>query len=135
MTRSPSTAATVRPKVLAVDDSKGVRNLVNGVLFPFDCDVSEASNGYNALFMMEQSLPNLIILDINMPVMGGVEMLTMLKSKPKLQSIPVIMLASPTDHAVMDEIKQLGVNGILLKPFNKASLLEMIRSVLVLNEK
>jgi len=125
----------MRPKILDVDDSKGVRNLVNGVLFPFDCDISEASNGYNALFMMEQSLPNLIILDINMPVMGGVEMLTMLKSKPELQTIPVIMLASPTDHAVMGEIKQLGVSGILLKPFNKASLLEMIRSVLVLNEK
>jgi CheY-like chemotaxis protein len=125
----------MRPKVLAVDDSKAVRNLVNGVLFPFDCDVCEASNGYNALFMMEQSLPNLIILDINMPVMDGVEMLTMLKSKPELQAIPVIMLASPTDHAVMGEIKQLGVNGILLKPFNKAALLEMIRSVLVLEEK
>lgn len=125
----------MRPKILAVDDSKAVRNLVNGVLIPFDCDVSEASNGYNALFAMERSLPNLIILDINMPVMGGVEMLTMLKSKPELQSIPVIMLASPTDHAVMAEIKQLGVNGILLKPFSKASLLKMIRSILVLHEK
>lgn len=133
MTRLSS--SPMRPKVLAVDDSKAVRNLVNGVLFPFDCDVSEASNGYNALFMMEQSLPNLIVLDVNMPVMGGVEMLTMLKSKPALAAIPVIMLASPTDHAVMGEIKQLGVNGILLKPFNKASLLEMIRSVLVLKEK
>ena len=125
----------MRPKILAVDDSKGVRNLVNGVLFPFDCDVSEASNGYNALFMMEKALPDLIILDINMPVMGGVQMLTMLKSKPELQAIPVIMLASPTDHPVMDKIKQLGVNSVLMKPFNKASLLEIVQSVLVLKEK
>ncbi len=123
------------PKILTVDDSKGVRNLVNGALFPFNCDVSEAANGYNAFFMMEKVLPDLIILDINMPVMGGLQMLELLKSKPELQAIPVIMLASPTDHPVMGEIKQLGVNGVLLKPFNKAALLEKVRSVLVLNEK
>ena len=125
----------MRPKILAVDDAKAVRNLVHSVLSPFDCDVREAANGYNALFMMEQGLPDLIILDINMPIMGGVQMLTMLKSKPELEKIPVIMLASPTDHPVIDEIKQLGVSGILMKPFKKVSLLEMIRSVLVLNEK
>jgi two-component system chemotaxis response regulator CheY len=125
----------MRPNILAVDDSKSVRNLVNGTLFPFDCDVSEATNGYNALFMMEKALPDLIILDINMPTMSGLTLLTMLKSKPELQAIPVIMLASPTDHPVMGEIKQLGVKGILMKPFTKAALLEMIRSVLVLNEK
>jgi CheY-like chemotaxis protein len=113
-----------------VDDAKAVRLIAAKVLSAFECDVSEAANGFNALFAMEKALPDLILLDVNMPIMGGLEMLTMLKSKPELKKIPVIMLASPADHAVMDEIKNLGVRGILMKPFKETALLEMIRSVL-----
>ena len=122
----------MRPKILAVDDSKTVRNLARNALSAWECDVSEAANGFNALFAMEQSLPDLILLDVNMPVMGGLEMLTLLKSNPKLQTIPVIILASPTDHAVMPRLTALGVNGTLMKPFNEAALLEKIRSLLAL---
>jgi CheY-like chemotaxis protein len=80
----------MRPKILALDDSKVVRIIAQNVLNAFDCDVSEATNGYNALFTMERSLPDFILLDVSMPVMGGVKMLTLLKSKPELQAIPVI---------------------------------------------
>jgi CheY-like chemotaxis protein len=125
----------MRPRILAVDDAKAVRLIAQNALNAFDCDVSEATNGFNALFAMEQSLPDLILLDISMPIMGGVEMLTLLKSKPVLKAIPVIMLTSPADHAVMDQIKTLGANTTLMKPFNEASLLEKIRSLLALNAK
>jgi len=121
-----------RPKILAVDDSKAVRLIAQKVLSAFACDMDEATNGYNALFTMERALPDLILLDVSMPVMGGVEMLSLLKSKPALQVIPVIMLTSPADHAVIPKIKALGVNSILVKPFNDAALLEKIRSILVL---
>ena len=113
-----------------MDDAKAVRLIAAKVLSAFDCDVSEATNGFNALFAMEKALPDLILLDVNMPIMGGLEMLTMLKSKPELEKIPIIMLASPVDHAVMSEIKALGVSGILMKPFKETALLEIIRSVL-----
>lgn len=113
-----------------MDDSKAVRLIAAKVLSAFDCNVSEATNGFNALFAMEKSLPDLILLDINMPIMGGLEMLTMLKSKPELKKIPVIMLASPADHAVMPEIKTLGASSILMKPFKETALLEAILKVL-----
>ena len=125
----------MRPNILTVDDSKAVRIIVPKALSPFDCDVSEASNGYNALFTMERALPDLILLDVSMPIMNGVEMLTLLKSKPELMAISVIMLTSPADHVVVGKIKALGVSGILMKPFNETTLLEKIRSVLVLNAK
>jgi len=115
-----------------VDDSKAVRLIATKVLSAFDCDVREATNGYNALFAMEKVLPNLILLDVNMPIMSGLEMLTMLKSKPALEKIPVIILASPADHPVMGEIKTLGVSGILMKPFKETALLEIILNVLAL---
>lgn len=113
-----------------MDDSKAVRLLARQALSAFDCDVTEATNGFNALFSMERALPDLILLDVNMPIMGGLEMLTMLKSKPALQAIPVIMLASPVDHAVSSQLAALGVNGTVMKPFTPDALVEKIRTVL-----
>ena len=124
----PTTEQSRRPLILAVDDAKGVRTIVGTVLAPFDCNVEGAANGYNALFMMESALPDLIVLDVNMPIMGGLEMLTMLKSKPELAGIPVIILASPADHAVLPQLKELGLAGLLMKPFDPSALLEAIRS-------
>jgi CheY-like chemotaxis protein len=125
----------MRPTILTVDDAKAVRLLAQNVLTPFDCDVNEASNGYNALFIMERALPDLILLDVSMPVMGGVDMLELLKSKPELKSIPVIMLTSPADHAVIPKIKTLGVSAIVTKPFTEELLLEKIQAVLALKTK
>ena len=119
-------------RVLAVDDSKILRKVIRDALAPYDCDVTEATNGYNALFKMETALPDLIILDVNMPIMGGLEMLTMLKSKPELRAIPVIILASPADHAVLPQLKALGLAGLLMKPFTPGALLEVVRSLISL---
>ena len=98
----------LRPTILTVDDAKAVRLLTQRALAAFDCDLSEAPNGYNALFAMERALPDLILLDVNMPTMGGIEMLTMLRSNPTLAAIPVIMLTSPADHGVMAQLTALG---------------------------
>ena len=125
----------MRPNILTVDDAKAVRLIAQKVLSAFDCDVNEASNGYNALFVMERTLPDLILLDVSMPIMGGVELLELLKSKPELKAIPVIMLTSPADHLVIPKIKNLGVSSILMKPFSETALLEKIRGVLSLNAK
>ncbi len=120
----------MRPKILAVDDSKAVRLIAQRVLSGFDCEVNEATNGFTALYAMERALPDLILLDVSMPTMDGLEMLTLLKSKPELKTIPVIMLTSPADHAVSGQIAALGVSGTLMKPFTPAALLEKIRGML-----
>jgi CheY-like chemotaxis protein len=122
----------VRPTILTVDDAKAVRLLAEKALRPFACQTAEASNGYNALFAMEKALPDLILLDVSMPIMNGLEMLEMLKSKPELAAIPVIMLTSPADHTVAGRIAELGVAGTLLKPFSEARLLEAVQAVLPL---
>lgn len=119
-------------KILAVDDAKAMRQFVQRVLSGFACDITESTNGYNALFAMERSLPDLILLDVNMPIMNGVELLEMLKSKPDLIAIPVIMLASPADHAVLPKIRALGVASILMKPISEATLLAAVQSATTL---
>lgn len=113
-----------------MDDSKTVRRLAQSALRDFDCDVSEADNGFKALFAMERTLPDLILLDVNMPTMGGVEMLTLLSARPELKAIPVIMLTSPADHAVSAQLTALGVSATLMKPFTPADLIASIRRVL-----
>ncbi|MEI6862018.1 MAG: response regulator [Verrucomicrobiota bacterium] len=122
----------MRPKILVVDDAKAVRLLARTALAPYDCEISEAANGYNALFLMEKSLPGLILLDVNMPVMDGLELLTLLKSKPALAAIPVIMLTSPADHGVRVQLMALGIHDTVMKPFTAAALAESIRRVLAL---
>jgi len=109
-----------------------VRILAQKALAPYDCDVNEASNGFNALFQMEKGLPDLLLLDVNMPIMGGLEMLGMLKSQPALAAIPVIILASPADHTVSAELAALGIAGTLMKPFTPAALVEKVLGVLPL---
>ena len=122
----------MRPTILTVDDSKGLRLMVAKALSAFACDVTEASNGYNAFFAIERARPDLILLDISMPVMDGIETLTRLKAAPELSAIPVIMLTSPADHAVMARLTELGASGTLMKPFNEAALVEKVRGVLKL---
>lgn len=120
----------MRPKILTVDDAKAVRVLAQRALEKLDCEVTEATNGFNALFAMEKSLPDLVLLDVKMPIMGGLELLTMMRSNPTLRRIPVLMLTSLADHPVLDQLTALGVSGLLTKPFSEAALLEQVQRVL-----
>ena len=125
-------APSLRLNILTVDDSKTVRRLAESALRDFDCDVAESDNGYKALYAMERCMPDLILLDVNMPTMGGLPMLELLRKsdQPALKAIPVIMLTSPGDHDVAGEIAALGVRATLMKPFTAAALLEKIRGVI-----
>ena len=120
------------PQILVIDDSKAVRLIIKKVLLPYVCVVNEATNGLTGLFAMERALPDLLMIDVSMTTMDGVEMLTMLKSNPQLSSIPVIMLTSATDHKLLPQINALGVNALLQKPFTEAAAVETIQSVLKL---
>ena len=120
------------PRILTVDDANAVRTLAKQVLQPFNCDVQEATNGYNALFVMEKALPDLVLLDVSMPIMGGIELLELMRANDILKPIRVLMLTSPADHASLHKITELGVSGILRKPFKPEDLLALIRALVPL---
>jgi CheY-like chemotaxis protein len=122
----------MRPHILVIDDSKAVRIIAAKALSGFDCSVDEAANGFNGLFAMERTLPNLLLIDVTMPIMDGLEMLTMLKSHAQLRLVPVIMLTASTDHNIMPQIVALGVNAQLKKPFTHDALIATIRTVIEL---
>ncbi len=118
--------------ILVIDDSKAVRLIAKQALAPFDCVVHEATNGFTGLFALERNLAKVLVIDVSMPTMDGLEMLTMLKSHPELSLIPVIMLVSTTDHKVLPKITALGINGMVKKPFTPAELVTAIQAVLPL---
>ena len=131
-TPSRSYQHAMRPHILVIDDSKAVRILAAKALSGFNCTVDEAANGFNGLFAMERTLPHLLLLDVSMPIMDGLEMLTMLKSHAQLRLVPVVLLTATTDHKVLPQLLALGVNGQLRKPFTEAALVETISSVIPL---
>lgn len=122
----------MRPSILIVDDSKALRLFVTKALSSFDCEVNEASNGFNAFFAIERTRPSLILLDVLMPVMEGVETLRRLKGTPELSDIPVVMLTSPADRPLLPELTAMGAASTLMKPFNEAALTTSIREIIKL---
>ncbi len=122
-------------KILSVDDSLTIRMLVKRSFKNFDCVVCEASNGEEGLAMAEKEKPDLIFLDITMPVMDGVTMLTKLKESPELKAIPVIMLTAESGRENVAYIAKLGVRDYLVKPFKDEQLIEKAGRVLKLEPK
>jgi two-component system cell cycle response regulator len=114
----------MRYKILTVDDSKTVRIIVKKAFKTYDCEILEAGNGVEGLALAAKENPDLILLDVTMPVMDGVEMLTKLKSDPALKAIPVMMLTAEGGRDNVLKIAKIGVRDYLVKPFKEDVLIE-----------
>jgi DNA-binding response OmpR family regulator len=122
-------------KVLAVDDSKTIRKIVSKAFSNYDCEVLEAENGIEGLSIAGREMPDLIVLDITMPVMNGVEMLGKLKGQPNLKDIPVIMLTAESGKDNVMQIVKMGVRDYMVKPFKGEQLIERVMKILTLQPK
>ncbi len=116
-------------KILTVDDSKTVRIIVKKAFKAYDCEIVEATNGVEGL-AAAKGQPNLILLDVTMPVMDGVEMLTKLKADPQTRGIPVIMLTAEGGRDNVLKIAKIGVRDYIVKPFKDDALLQKVGKVL-----
>ena len=122
-------------KVLAVDDSKTIRKIVSKAFSAYDCEVMEAENGIEGLSIASRDKPDLIVLDITMPVMNGVEMLGKLKGQPDLKDIPVIMLTAESGKDNVMQIVKMGVRDYMVKPFKGEQLIERVMKIVALKPK
>jgi two-component system, cell cycle response regulator len=122
-------------KVLSVDDSRTIRLIVTRALMPYDCVVIEAANGEEGLAAAAREKPDLILLDITMPVMDGVTMLAKLKENEALKQMPVIMLTAESGRDSVLHISKLGVNDYLVKPFRAEQLIEKAARAVRLQKK
>jgi len=117
-------------KLLTVDDSKTVRIIVRKAFKQYDLTILEASNGVEGLAIAAKENPDLILLDVTMPVMDGVEMLTKIKSNPELKSIPIIMLTAEGGRDTVLKIAKIGVRDYMVKPFKEEILIDKVGRIL-----
>lgn len=122
-------------KILTVDDSRTIRLIVTRAFRPYDCTVCEATNGEEGLAVAAREKPDLIILDVTMPIMDGVTMLTTLRQTPELKATPVIMLTAESGRENVLHIARLGVRDYLVKPFKDDQLIEKANRIIGLQKK
>ena len=116
-------------KILFVDDEPDVMRVALFRLKKAGYEVATAVNGQEALDLVQQIIPDLLLIDIRIPIFTGLEVCKKVKSDEKLKHIPVILFtASVQDMDI--KVKEVGADGYLLKPFNPEQLLEKVKKFL-----
>ncbi len=114
-------------KALAVDDSATMRNLVKIALEAEGFSVDTAGNGQEALELAKRNNYDVVISDINMPVMDGLQFLKEFREINK--RTPVLMLTTETEARKKEEAKRLGATGWIVKPFKPEDLVKVVKRV------
>ena len=120
------------PTVLIVDDNHQNLELLQVYLEDMDCHTVPAYDGLEALEIIAEQPPDLILLDIMMPKMSGFEVCKRLKSDPKTQDIPIIMVTALNEFGDIERGINSGTDDFLSKPVNKLELLTRVRTMLKL---
>ena len=115
-------------RVLVVEDDPSVRGLLHTLLTAEGYDVSTASDGLAGLVKAAQTLPDLILLDLMMPDLGGVRVLEELREDPELDETPVVVVTGQVD-AVPGMRRVLGDDNVFVKPFAVAELLARVAAI------
>jgi CheY-like chemotaxis protein len=122
-------------RILVVDDEERIREVVRMCLVKLaQWDVITAASGAEAIQQAVNHHPDAILLDVSMPGMDGIETLQELQSQPQTASIPVIFLTAKVQPSEQLQYKQLGVAGLIVKPFDPMQLFQEIRRLLGWNE-
>lgn len=114
--------------ILVVDDQKGVRQLLETFFTEQGFKVTTAANGLEAVNCVIKEIPDLIVMDVKMPIMDGAEALA--KIKDRLPYLPIIMMTAYADLVMQQEMASLGSVTCLLKPLDLEKLLEMVTKIL-----
>ncbi len=117
-------------KILAVDDSASMRQMVSFTLKGAGHDVVEASDGTEALKYAQGQSVDLVLSDVNMPNMNGIELCRNLRQLPDYKFTPILMLTTESAGDKKMEGKSAGATGWIVKPFNPDQLLTTIKKVL-----
>jgi two-component system chemotaxis response regulator CheY len=117
-------------KVLVVDDMMSMRNIVKRALLEIGyTDIHDALNGEDALEKLKSGGFGLVLLDWNMPIMSGIELLRIIRADPALQTLPVLMITAEAKMDNIMEAVQTGVSDYLVKPFSGQALQEKLKKI------
>lgn len=116
-------------RVLTVDDSKTMRDMVGFTLRGAGFEVLEAEDGVRALAVLERAKVDLVITDINMPNMDGVTLVKRLRAQPGFKSTPILILTTESGEDKKIEGRAAGATGWIVKPFAPDKLLQVVNKV------
>jgi two-component system, chemotaxis family, chemotaxis protein CheY len=117
-------------QILIVDDSRSIRELLTSVLHGAGHSVTSAEDGEDGLNIAKTSKFDLVITDVNMPVMDGIELLKCLRTLPDYTFRPILILTTEFSQEMKMKGKSAGATGWLVKPFDPAKLIDVIKRLL-----
>lgn len=116
-------------KILIVDDSETIRITVSDTLQKAGFLVVQAIDGMDGLARLAEHQFDLIILDVNMPRLNGLEMLEKMRADAKFAAVPVVMLTTEAHFALIDRAKKLGAKGWMIKPVKPENLVAAAKKI------
>ena len=117
------------PLIMVVDDSITVRKVTERLLKRHNMRCVTARDGVDALAQLEEHIPDVMLLDIEMPRMDGFELATHMRNSDRFRDIPIIMITSRTGDKHRQRAMEIGVNMYMGKPYTEVDLLENIESL------
>jgi len=120
---------SVKKKVMTVDDSRTMRDMVTFTLRGAGYDVVEAADGQQAMSAIATNKVDLVITDLNMPVMDGLTLIRKLRAIPAHRTLPILMLTTEADESKKAEGRAAGATGWIVKPFNPDKLVSVVQKV------
>lgn len=118
------------PRILIVEDEPNVRGNLMEILQLMNFEVRDAADGNEGLAIAREFVPDLLLCDVRMPHADGFVLLEGLRSDPKIQDIPVILLTAHTDFDIREKGLECGANEFLTKPIAVEALMESVNRFL-----
>ena len=120
----------MKKKILTVDNSSSVRQMVKMTLSQAGYDIVEAGNGQEGLDSAKRAPMDMVVTDLNMPVMNGLGLIRELRKLPAYRGVPILFLTTESDAEVKKEAKAAGATGWITKPFQQDQLVALVKKVL-----
>jgi two-component system, cell cycle response regulator DivK len=117
-------------KVLIVDDNRASRDLIRAILKPVRCNITEAAHGQQALDLMQQERPDLVLLDIDMPGLDGLAVLKKMRQDASLADLPVVAVTAFAMEGDREKGMAAGFTAYVTKPVRAAILRQQVQQLL-----
>lgn len=118
------------PKIVIVDDSEFLREAIKKFLEDFECSVVSASDGVTGIQTIVEEKPDLVILDLLMPNLSGIDLLKVIKMFDETKEIPIMVITATKDTYLVKQAMDLGVKQIVYKPLTRKTIMDAIEEVL-----
>ena len=115
-------------RAMVIDDSRAMRMILKRMIGKLDFEATEAADGQQALDLLETmpEVPDLALIDWNMPVMNGLEFVTRVRADPRLQSMILVMVSTESEHSQIVRALAAGAHEYVIKPFTENAMVEKL---------